>query len=210
MSMYFIVFHLSVLDVVQHVLANGSASHRFRIVAAVHGSLVLMSTHKFASNVVEKCFLFGSGIDRMVVTLFIHFFQYNMNCMYKQKFHDNLFHKVLVAELMNTPHAIVPGQLKQDFLALASEVPLLFTLYYRDQMLSFDIIFTFVLLKANLDTSTEPIVHSIPQNLAIMASDSFGNYVVQTLLSVLEKSDRDFLLSLLELSPYGIYIIFRC
>jgi hypothetical protein len=54
------------LDVVQHVLANGNVNHRSRIVAAVRGSLVLMSTHKFASNVIEKCFLYGSEVDRLV------------------------------------------------------------------------------------------------------------------------------------------------
>lgn len=41
--------------VVQHVLDHGEALHKSRIVTAVSGRVVMLSQHKFASNVVEKC-----------------------------------------------------------------------------------------------------------------------------------------------------------
>jgi len=41
--------------VVQHVLDHGEAPDKSRIVTAVSGRVVMLSQHKFASNVVEKC-----------------------------------------------------------------------------------------------------------------------------------------------------------
>merc|ERR1712155_140692 len=41
--------------VIQHVLDHGEAASKSRIVAAVEGRVLVLSQHKFASNVVEKC-----------------------------------------------------------------------------------------------------------------------------------------------------------
>jgi hypothetical protein len=46
------------------VLIHGSPEHRSGIVRSVKGRLLQLSKHKFASNVVEKCFAHASKADR--------------------------------------------------------------------------------------------------------------------------------------------------
>ena len=41
--------------VIQHVLDHGVASNKARIIAKIEGRVLMLSQHKFASNVVEKC-----------------------------------------------------------------------------------------------------------------------------------------------------------
>ncbi|RKP00969.1 hypothetical protein CXG81DRAFT_12550 [Caulochytrium protostelioides] len=50
--------------VIQHVLERGNPADKAMIVTKVHGQVLAMSKHKFASNVVEKCVAFGSREDR--------------------------------------------------------------------------------------------------------------------------------------------------
>ncbi|ANB12572.1 mRNA-binding protein PUF3 [Sugiyamaella lignohabitans] len=50
--------------VVQHVIEHGQPEDRAKAIAVVRDSLVTFSRHKFASNVVEKCVLFGSESER--------------------------------------------------------------------------------------------------------------------------------------------------
>lgn len=50
--------------VMQHVLEHGPREYRDVIVSRVKGSLLVLSKHKFASNVVEKCVAFASHTDR--------------------------------------------------------------------------------------------------------------------------------------------------
>lgn len=42
--------------VVQHVLEHGRTKHKSEIIKNLKGSFAQLSTHKFASNVVEKCY----------------------------------------------------------------------------------------------------------------------------------------------------------
>ena len=41
--------------VIQHVLDRGEPSNKSRIVSRIEGRVLMLSQHKFASNVVEKC-----------------------------------------------------------------------------------------------------------------------------------------------------------
>jgi hypothetical protein len=50
--------------VIQHVLEHGLPWQRSAIVASVQSQILALTKHKFASNVVEKCFVFGSDDDR--------------------------------------------------------------------------------------------------------------------------------------------------
>ena len=50
--------------VIQHVLERGGQEDRGRVIAAVRGSVLALSQHKFASNVLEKCIMFGTPSDR--------------------------------------------------------------------------------------------------------------------------------------------------
>ena len=50
--------------VIQHVLERGEDDDRSRVIAAVRGNVLVLSQHKFASNVLEKCIMFGSPADR--------------------------------------------------------------------------------------------------------------------------------------------------
>ena len=50
--------------VIQHVLEHGLPWQRTAIVSSVQSQILALTKHKFASNVVEKCFVFGSDADR--------------------------------------------------------------------------------------------------------------------------------------------------
>jgi hypothetical protein len=50
--------------VIQHVLEHGLPWQRSSIVKSVQSDVLALAKHKFASNVVEKCFVFGSDADR--------------------------------------------------------------------------------------------------------------------------------------------------
>src|SRR5262249_39079272 len=50
--------------VVQHVLEHGKAAHRAAIIHKLRGQLLVLSQHKFASNVVEKCVQFAAEPER--------------------------------------------------------------------------------------------------------------------------------------------------
>lgn len=53
--------------VVQHVLEHGSPAERSRVVARLAPVSVRLAQHKFASNVVEKCLLYGVAADRRLL-----------------------------------------------------------------------------------------------------------------------------------------------
>jgi pumilio RNA-binding family len=59
LSAYF--FFLALL---QHVLEKGKSSERAQIISKLAGQVVTMSQNKFASNVIEKCFLHGDIVER--------------------------------------------------------------------------------------------------------------------------------------------------
>eukprot|EP01083_Nonionella_stella_P295686 1004851_1 len=46
--------------VIQHVLQRGALHYRSAIIRHVQGNILSLSKHKFASNVVERCFVHGS------------------------------------------------------------------------------------------------------------------------------------------------------
>lgn len=48
----------------QHVLERGKPHERSQILHSLSGQIVQMSQHKFASNVVEKCFEYGNTEER--------------------------------------------------------------------------------------------------------------------------------------------------
>ncbi|XP_073124001.1 pumilio homolog 6, chloroplastic-like [Henckelia pumila] len=50
--------------VTQHVLARGIPRERSEIIEKLCGSIVQLSQHKFASNVVEKCLEYGDSVSR--------------------------------------------------------------------------------------------------------------------------------------------------
>jgi pumilio RNA-binding family len=50
--------------VIQHVLEHGSADDKSSIVNIVRGNVLLLSQHKFASNVIEKCVSHASRQER--------------------------------------------------------------------------------------------------------------------------------------------------
>ncbi|XP_073052446.1 pumilio homolog 5-like [Primulina eburnea] len=50
--------------VTQHVLARGIRHERSEIIEKLCGSIVQLSQHKFASNVVEKCLEYGDSVSR--------------------------------------------------------------------------------------------------------------------------------------------------
>jgi Pumilio-family RNA binding repeat len=50
--------------VIQHILEHGVESDKRKIMKKLTGKMGEYSIHKFASNVVEKCVLFGSGCER--------------------------------------------------------------------------------------------------------------------------------------------------
>lgn len=52
---------------VQHVLAHGRQQEKDRIIEQVTGNVLVMSQHKFASNVVEKCLTYGSPSQRQAM-----------------------------------------------------------------------------------------------------------------------------------------------
>ncbi|CAL9088057.1 unnamed protein product [Musa textilis] len=50
--------------VTQHVLERGKPHERSQIIHSLSGQIVQMSQHKFASNVIEKCFEYGNTEER--------------------------------------------------------------------------------------------------------------------------------------------------
>ncbi|KAL0045822.1 hypothetical protein WJX82_005732 [Trebouxia sp. C0006] len=50
--------------VIQHMLEHGPASARQEIIEKLHGQVVRLSQHKFASNVIEKCLQYGDSNSR--------------------------------------------------------------------------------------------------------------------------------------------------
>ena len=50
--------------VIQHILEHGDQSNKSRIVERIRGRVLMLSQHKFASNVVEKCVSFATSEER--------------------------------------------------------------------------------------------------------------------------------------------------
>ncbi|WOL19019.1 hypothetical protein Cni_G27816 [Canna indica] len=50
--------------VTQHILVRGNPNERSQVISKLSGQIVQMSQHKFASNVVEKCFEYGNTEER--------------------------------------------------------------------------------------------------------------------------------------------------
>lgn len=50
--------------VIQHVLEHGKRKDKSLVVSKIKGQVLLLSQHKFASNVVEKCVEFGTPSER--------------------------------------------------------------------------------------------------------------------------------------------------
>ncbi|KAG0040894.1 mRNA binding protein puf3 [Podila clonocystis] len=50
--------------VIQHILERGKPAEKSLVVSKVVGQVLVLSKHKFASNVVEKCVAYGSKTDR--------------------------------------------------------------------------------------------------------------------------------------------------
>lgn len=48
----------------QHIIERGSPADRSKVIDTVRGQVILLSKHKFASNVVEKCIAFGNPKER--------------------------------------------------------------------------------------------------------------------------------------------------
>lgn len=53
--------------VVQHVLEHGRPEDKAEIIRHLRGRIVVLSQHKFASNVIEKCVQYGSHEDRQMI-----------------------------------------------------------------------------------------------------------------------------------------------
>ncbi|XP_024912695.1 pumilio homolog 2 isoform X3 [Cynoglossus semilaevis] len=53
--------------VIQHVLEHGRPEDKTKIVAEVRGKVLILSQHKFASNVVEKCVIHSSRSERALL-----------------------------------------------------------------------------------------------------------------------------------------------
>uniref|UniRef100_A0A452TVV4 Pumilio homolog 1 n=1 Tax=Ursus maritimus TaxID=29073 RepID=A0A452TVV4_URSMA len=53
--------------VIQHVLEHGRPEDKSKIVAEIRGNVLVLSQHKFASNVVEKCVTHASRTERAVL-----------------------------------------------------------------------------------------------------------------------------------------------
>lgn len=45
---------------IQHILENGRPQDKAKIIERMKGHVLLMAQHKFASNVVEKCLVYGT------------------------------------------------------------------------------------------------------------------------------------------------------
>ncbi|KAJ1994728.1 mRNA binding protein puf3 [Dimargaris cristalligena] len=53
--------------VIQHVLEHSKPEDRAMVVSKVRGNVLILSKHKFASNVVERCVTFGSADQRQLL-----------------------------------------------------------------------------------------------------------------------------------------------
>uniref|UniRef100_A0A3Q2VPB6 Pumilio RNA-binding family member 2 n=1 Tax=Haplochromis burtoni TaxID=8153 RepID=A0A3Q2VPB6_HAPBU len=66
------LIHRPIIDqygnyVIQHVLEHGRPEDKSKIVAEVRGKVLVLSQHKFASNVVEKCVIHSSRAERALL-----------------------------------------------------------------------------------------------------------------------------------------------
>ena len=50
--------------VIQHVLEHGNPEDKSRIILELKGKVLVLSQHKFASNVVEKCVTYANRNER--------------------------------------------------------------------------------------------------------------------------------------------------
>ncbi len=50
--------------VIQHVLEHGNPEDKSRIIQELKGKILVLSQHKFASNVVEKCVTHANRAER--------------------------------------------------------------------------------------------------------------------------------------------------
>lgn len=50
--------------VIQHILERGKDQDKTKIMKKISGRILSLSKHKFASNVVEKCFEYGTEVDK--------------------------------------------------------------------------------------------------------------------------------------------------
>lgn len=53
--------------VTQHIIEHGEMEHRNYVIGLVTRDLSRNSTHKFASNVVEKCLVFGTSEQKRII-----------------------------------------------------------------------------------------------------------------------------------------------
>ncbi|EPS64235.1 hypothetical protein M569_10548, partial [Genlisea aurea] len=74
--------------VTQHVLERGKAEERRDVVVKLSGSVVQLSQHKFASNVIEKCIEYGDAAARGVLVK-------EMQMMMKDQFANYVVQKVV-------------------------------------------------------------------------------------------------------------------
>ena len=49
---------------IQHVLEHGNPEDKSRIILELKGKVLVLSQHKFASNVVEKCVTYANRSER--------------------------------------------------------------------------------------------------------------------------------------------------
>lgn len=55
------------LYTLQHVLQRGKPLERSKIIRKLSGHIVQLSQHKFASNVIEKCLVYGGPAERELI-----------------------------------------------------------------------------------------------------------------------------------------------
>lgn len=57
--------------VIQHVVQHGTRQQRSHIISKLAPNVVQLAQHKFASNVIEKCLMFGSAADRELLVSYV-------------------------------------------------------------------------------------------------------------------------------------------
>ena len=57
----------STLVVIQHILEKGRPQDKASVVESIKDKILVLSRHKFASNVVEKCITCSQPVDREVL-----------------------------------------------------------------------------------------------------------------------------------------------
>ena len=53
--------------VIQHVLEHGNPEDKSRIIMELKGKVLILSQHKFASNVIEKCVTHANRTERAIL-----------------------------------------------------------------------------------------------------------------------------------------------